>query len=88
MCLGLAFTIYIAKATFSYTVLSGRSLKSWNTTPILLLKYGILLAFKKVISLPLIMIFPCVGFSSFKSIFINVDFPEPDCPTKNANSPF
>ena len=36
MCFGVALTMYIANATFSYTVLSGKSLKSWKTTPMLL----------------------------------------------------
>ena len=72
----------------SYTVLSDKSLKSWNTTPILLLKYGTLLCFKNVVSLPFIIIFPLVGSSSFNINLINVDFPLPELPTKNANSPF
>ena len=87
MCLGVAFTIYIANATFSYTVLSGNNLKSWNTTPILLLRYGIRFGFKKVVSFPFIIIFPDVGSSSFKINLIKVDFPEPELPTKKANSP-
>ena len=87
ICLGVALTIYIAYATLSYTVLSGNSLKSWNTTPILLLKYGTLLGFKNVVSFPFIIMFPDVGSSSFNISFISVDFPLPDEPTKNANSP-
>ena len=87
ICFGVALTIYIANATFSYTVLSGNSLKSWKTTPILLLKYGILFGFKNVVSLPFIMMFPFVGSSSFNINFIKVDFPEPELPTKKAKSP-
>ena len=83
MCLGVALTMYIAYATLSYTVLSCKSLKSWNTTPILLLKYGIRFGFKNVVSFPFIIILPDVGSSSFSINFISVDFPLPDDPTKN-----
>ena len=34
------------------------------------------------------MMFPDVGSSSFNINFISVDFPLPEVPTKNANSPF
>ena len=33
------------------------------------------------------IIFPDVGSSSFKINLIKVDFPEPELPTKKANSP-
>ena len=36
---------------------------------------------------PLIMMRPAVGTSSPVSIFIKVDFPEPEGPTRNTNSP-
>ena len=45
------------------------------------------LGFKNVVSFPFIIILPDVGSSSFKINFINVDFPDPDVPTKKANSP-
>lgn len=38
-------------------------------------------------SLLFIIIFPFVASSSFKINFINVDFPDPEDPTKKANSP-
>ena len=38
-------------------------------------------------SLPFIIIFPDVGSSSFNISFINVDFPEPELPTRKAKSP-
>ena len=53
----------------------------------LLLKYGILFGFRYVVSLPFIIIFPELGSSSFNINFINVDFPDPECPTKNTKSP-
>ena len=80
ICLWVALTMYIAYATLSYTVLSGNSLKSWNTIPMLLLRYGTLLLFRYVVSLPFIIIVPDVASSSFNINFINVDFPAPFLP--------
>ena len=83
----MASTTFIAKATFSYTFRLGINLKSWNTIPIFLLKYGISFLANFERSVLLTTTFPDVGSISFNIIFIKVDLPAPDGPTKKTNSP-
>jgi len=83
-----ASTTFCANAIFSYTFLSGNRRKSWNTTPISLLRYGsffLVILFKYFL---LTYILPDVGSNSLSNSLIRVDLPEPLLPTINTNSPF
>ncbi len=80
-------TIRWAKATFSYTLRSLRSRKSWNTIPRFLLNFGIFRWRIRTRSYPITLISPEVGISSRRRSLIMVDFPEPLSPTINTNSP-
>ena len=77
-----------ANATFSYTVLLVRSLKSWKTEPMLRRRYGTFHDDSVAMSLPATKIRPCSGDSSLFTRRRNVDLPEPDAPTRKTNSPF
>jgi hypothetical protein len=76
-----------AKATFSKTVLSGRSLKSWNTVPTFRRRYGTFHGDRWAMSFPATQMLPRLGSSSFSRRRMNVDFPDPDGPTTKTNSP-
>src|SRR5437762_89802 len=76
-----------AKPTLSNTVRSGSSLKSWNTVPMLRRRNGTFHGESFPMFFPATKIWPLVGSSSLRSNRINVDFPEPDGPTTNTNSP-
>ena len=76
-----------AKATFSYTVLFGSSLKSWKTVPIERRRCGTFQAGSFEACLPAIQMSPLLGRSSRIMRRISVDFPEPEGPTRNTNSP-
>ena len=80
-------TTLCAKTIFSYTFLSFRSLKSWNTHPIPLLYSDTFFLFMSSRHLLFTYILPLVGSNSLSSNFISVDFPEPLFPTINTNSP-
>lgn len=84
--LGICMILW-AKATFSYTLRSFKSLKSWNTTPRLLLNLGILRRFRRTTSVPFTKILPEVGTSSLSKSLISVDLPDPLSPTTKTNSP-
>src|SRR6266498_1860661 len=76
-----------AKATFSRTVLLGRSLKSWNTQPIARRSAGTFQEASRFNSLPATHMRPALGRSSLISRRMKVDLPEPDWPTTKTNSP-
>src|ERR1700730_11236383 len=76
-----------AKATFSYTHFLWRSLKSWKTHPMLRRRNGTFHAESSLMSLPATQIRPLSGDSSLVSRRRNVDFPDPDGPTRKTNSP-
>ena len=78
----------MANATFSYTVLFGRSLKSWNTHPMLRRSWGTFQWLSCEMSRPATTIRPLVACSSRSRSLRKVDFPEPDGPTRKTNSPF
>ena len=67
-----------AKAMFSQTVLVGRSLKSWNTMPILRRTCGTFRRGSRARSSPSSDDLPCVASSSRMSSFMSVDLPAPD----------
>src|SRR5215203_932282 len=77
----------IAKATFSQTVLVGRSLKSWKMMPILRRILGTARRDSRARSWPSSTTSPRVAISSRISSLISVDFPAPDGPTRNTKSP-
>ena len=83
-----ASTTFCANAILSYILRSGKSLKSWNTTPISLLRYGNFFLVSLLRYFLLTYILPDVGSSSLRRSFIRVDLPEPLLPTINTNSPF
>jgi hypothetical protein len=87
MCLGLPITSR-ANPTFSNTVLSCRSLKSWNTVPMLRRRYGTFHGESLARCLPATKICPLETSSSLRSSRMNVDLPEPEVPTMKTNSPF
>ena len=80
--------IRCAKATFSYTFLSFKRRKSWNTIPRFLRNMGIFRCLILTRSYPITLISPSVGTSSRRRSLIMVDFPDPLSPTINTNSPF
>ena len=73
---------------FSAAVRFGRSLKSWKTQPTLRRSSGTFERFSRPRSRPPTTMRPREGSISFSSSRITVDFPEPDAPTTNTNSPF
>ena len=68
-----------ANATFSLTVLFGRSLKSWNTTPRSMPW--------PVTGWPPIRISPAAGAKKPAMVLSSVDLPQPEGPTSTMNSP-
>ncbi len=76
-----------AKATFSYTLRVGRSLKSWKMQPMLRRRNGTFHGLRRAMSLPATQMRPLSGASSLLSRRMKVDLPEPDGPTRNTNSP-
>ena len=83
---GAPMTLW-AKAMFSYTFLSFSSLKSWKTMPSSLRYLGISLSFRRFKSLPFTITSPSLAVSSLVMSFKSVDFPAPDLPVRNTNSP-
>jgi len=63
------------------------SLKSWKTTPSVRRKYGTWESGSTPMFRPLTRTCPEVGSSSRKSSFRSVDFPAPEGPVRNTNSP-
>jgi len=76
-----------AKATFSWTVLVGRSLKSWKTMPTLRRRCGTLERDSLATSCPSTMTRPVDGSSSLMRSRFSVDLPAPEEPTAKTNSP-
>ena len=76
-----------AKATFSNTVLLGRSRKSWNTQPMLRRRKGTRHLGRLPMSRPASMIRPSSGTSSRSNSRRKVVLPDPDEPTRKTNSP-
>ena len=77
----------MTNSRFSYTVFFSIRRKSWKITPSVRRIMGTCRSAMLLTEKPLIMIRPAVGTSSPVSILIMVDFPEPEGPTKNTNSP-
>src|SRR3984957_7286013 len=77
-----------ANATFSKTVLFGRSRKSWNTQPMFRRRNGTRNLERSVRSRPASRIRPLSGNSSRSNNRRKVVLPEPEAPTKKTNSPF
>ena len=73
---------------FSATVLVGRSLKSWNTTPTSRRRCGICERRSFPTSLPSTVTRPVVGSSSRMRSLMSVDLPAPEDPTRKAKSPW
>src|SRR3954465_3856245 len=87
-CFGLPITSS-ANDTFSNTVLSCSSLKSWNTVPRLRRSFGTPLQAESFARfLPATKTSPCVGSSSRSNKRRDEDLPDPDGPTRKTNSPF
>ncbi len=76
------------KATFSATVRSGRSLKSWKTTPMERRRYGTCDGFTLATLRPKTSSWPLVATSAQKTSRISVDLPAPEGPVRKTNSPF
>src|SRR3954454_2710505 len=88
MCVSLAPRTSSAKPTFSATVRFSRSLKSWNTTPMLRRKYGTPPWLSRLTFRPPTRIWPLVGASAQKRSRKSVVFPAPEGPVSQTNSPF
>src|SRR5579872_7338390 len=77
-----------ANATFSQTVLSASSLKSWKTTPTLRRRYGIFERFIASTRIPSTVTSPSVGVRSRYMRRRMLDFPIPDEPMRKTKLPF
>src|SRR5256885_3937175 len=74
-------------STFSSAVARGRSWKLWKTKPISRFRTSASSSSERSLtSRPESRYRPEVGTSRQPTMFINVDFPEPDCPTMATNS--
>ena len=74
---------------FFITVVLYIKLNDWNINPIrLFLKYANLESFTENRSILLMNTFPNVGLSKAPMMFNNVDFPLPEGPITDTNSPF
>jgi hypothetical protein len=76
-----------ANATFSSAVRSSSRRKSWNTIPIRLRSLGTSRRFSSAVLNPETRTEPDVGCSSAEINRSTVDFPAPEWPVKNTNSP-
>ena len=79
----------IGSSTFSQAVAYGRRLKFWKTKPSFLLRAAASWSNVSPATLsPSSRYSPAVGVSRQPMMFIRVDFPDPDGPMMETNSPF